>query len=73
MCRPCATTAVQCWSGASATWSAGRIVGGKLYPTKQRPEQKIDAAVALIMATARCMAAQPVRLGLRSRSLIFVG
>ncbi len=26
---------------------------GNLYPTKARPEQKIDAAVALIMAAGR--------------------
>jgi hypothetical protein len=30
---------------------------GNLYPTKQRPEQKIDAAVALMMAVGRAMAA----------------
>jgi hypothetical protein len=28
---------------------------GNLYPTKARPEQKIDAAVALIMAIGRSM------------------
>ena len=28
---------------------------GNLYPTKQRPEQKIDAAVALMMAIGRAM------------------
>ena len=28
---------------------------GNLYPTKQRPEQKIDAAVALMMAMGRTM------------------
>src|ERR1700730_495111 len=36
-------------------WCLGNVVGkadrrGNLYPTKQRPEQKIDAAVALMMA-----------------------
>jgi len=30
---------------------------GNLYPTKQRPEQKIDAAVALMMAVGRAMTA----------------
>jgi phage terminase large subunit-like protein len=40
----------------------GSVVGkpdrrGNLYPTKQRPEQKIDAAVALMMAAGRAMAA----------------
>ena len=39
----------------------GNVVGkpdrrGNLYPAKQRPEQKIDAAVALMMAVGRAMA-----------------
>ena len=43
-------------------WCLGNSVGepsrrGNLYPTKQRPEQKIDAAVALMMAVGRAMAA----------------
>ncbi|TDH58271.1 terminase large subunit [Dankookia rubra] len=43
-------------------WCMGNVVGkpdrrGNLYPTKQRPEQKIDAAVALMMAIGRAMAA----------------
>ena len=29
---------------------------GNRYPAKQRPEQKIDAAVALMMAVGRAMA-----------------
>ena len=29
---------------------------GDLYPAKQRPERKIDAAVALMMAVGRAMA-----------------
>ena len=29
---------------------------GNLYPAKQRPEWKIDAAVALMMAVGRAMA-----------------
>jgi hypothetical protein len=29
---------------------------GNLYPAKQRPEQKIDAAVALMLALGRAMA-----------------
>jgi phage terminase large subunit-like protein len=38
----------------------GNVVGkadrrGNLYPTKQRLEQKIDAAVALMMAVGRAM------------------
>ena len=43
-------------------WCVGDVVGrpdrrGNLYPAKQRPEQKIDAAVALMMAVGRAMAA----------------
>ena len=39
----------------------GNVVGrpdrrGNLYPAKQRPEQKIDAAVALMVAVGRAMA-----------------
>jgi hypothetical protein len=30
---------------------------GGVYPRKARPEQKFDAAVVLITALARCMAA----------------
>jgi phage terminase large subunit-like protein len=41
-------------------WCVGNVVGkpdrrGNFYPTKARPEQKIDAAVALIMAIGRAM------------------
>ena len=41
-------------------WCLGNVVGkadrrGNLYPTKQRPEQKIHAAVALTMAIGRAM------------------
>jgi phage terminase large subunit-like protein len=41
-------------------WCVGNVVGkadrrANLYPTKQRPEQKIDAAVALMMAVGRAM------------------
>jgi phage terminase large subunit-like protein len=42
-------------------WCMDNVVGrpdrrGNLYPAKQRPEQKIDAAVALMMAVGRAMA-----------------
>ena len=42
-------------------WCVGSVVGrpdrrGNLYPAKPRPEQKIDAAVALMMAVGRAMA-----------------
>jgi phage terminase large subunit-like protein len=41
-------------------WCIGNVVGhydarGNVYPRKTRPENKIDAATALIMAIARCM------------------
>ena len=41
-------------------WCLGKVVGkadrrGNLYPTKQRPNQKIDAAVAVMMALDRAM------------------
>jgi phage terminase large subunit-like protein len=44
-----------------AGWCVGNVVGrpdrrGNLYPAKQRPERKIDAAVALMMAVGRAMA-----------------
>ncbi|HEX8208821.1 MAG TPA: hypothetical protein VF584_01445, partial [Longimicrobium sp.] len=46
-CRPC-----------SAAHLVGNVVGkpdrrGNLYPAKPRPEQKIDAAVALMIAVGR--------------------
>ena len=42
-------------------WCLGSVVGradrrGNLYPTRRWPEQKIDAAVALLMAVGRAMA-----------------
>jgi phage terminase large subunit-like protein len=42
------------------SWCMGNVIGqadrrGNLYPTKQRPENKIDAAVSLIMGVARSM------------------
>ena len=42
-------------------WCLGNVVGkadrrGNRYPTKQRPDQKIDAAVALMVAIGRAMA-----------------
>jgi hypothetical protein len=41
-------------------WCVGNVVGkpdrrGNLYPAKQRPEQGLDAAVALMMAVGRAM------------------
>jgi phage terminase large subunit-like protein len=48
-------------------WCIGNIVGrydvrSNVYPEKARPEQKIDAAVALIMGIARCIAVKPVSM-----------
>lgn len=43
------------------TWCISNVVGGRtdrrrdLYPTKARPDQKIDAAVALMMAIGCAM------------------
>ena len=42
-------------------WCVGNLVGrpdrrGNLYPAKQRPDQKIDAVVALMTAVGRAMA-----------------
>jgi phage terminase large subunit-like protein len=41
-------------------WCLSNVIGkadrrGNLYPTKQRVDQKIDAAVALMMAVGRAM------------------
>ena len=60
--RPCApagsgTTAIRCWSGASATWSGQEDRRGNLFPAKQR-ESRIDAAVALMMAVGRAQASR---------------
>ena len=56
-------------------WCIGNVVGkadrrGNLYPTKQRPEQKIDAAVALMMAVGRAMVEDEEAKGLRGSLLI---
>ena len=45
-------------------WCVGNVFGrpdrrANLYPAKQRPERKIDAAVALLMAIGRATAADP--------------
>jgi phage terminase large subunit-like protein len=46
-------------------WCISNVVGrhdarSNVYPKKARPEQKIDAAIALIMTIGRSMAANPV-------------
>jgi phage terminase large subunit-like protein len=57
-------------------WCIGNVVWpdrrGNLYPTKQRPEQKIDAAVALMMAVGRAMAVEEASLIYKSRGLLIV-
>jgi phage terminase large subunit-like protein len=59
-------------------WCIGNVVGrydarSNVYPRKARPEQKIDAAIALIMGIARCMVAKPRRSIYETRGLQFVG
>ena len=56
--------------------ASGNVVGrydarANVYPRKARPEQKIDAAIALIMAIARCMA-KPARSVYETRGLEFI-
>lgn len=58
-------------------WCIGNVVGhydarGNVYPRKARPENKIDAAIALIMAIARSM--QPASRSIyESRGLLSFG
>ena len=56
-------------------WCVSNVVGrydvrSNVYPRKARPEQKIDAAIALTMGTARCMAAKPFVSVYETRGLI---
>jgi phage terminase large subunit-like protein len=58
-------------------WCIGNVVGhydarGNVYPRKVRPENKIDAAIAVIMAIARCMA-DPGPSVYATRGLITIG
>jgi phage terminase large subunit-like protein len=58
-------------------WCIGHVVGkadrrGNLYPAKQRPEQKIDAAVALMMAIDRAMAVEEPRSIYEGRDLLVI-
>jgi phage terminase large subunit-like protein len=48
-------------------------VRSDVYPRKPRPEQEIDAAIAVIMAIARCAAAKPERSVYETRGLISIG
>ena|SRR5689334_23215861 len=70
------------WSNFTATGIAGparvsrstarAAIVAALNPRKARPEQKIEAGVELIMAIARCMAAQPSRSIYETRGLDFI-
>ena len=51
----------------SATWSAA-TTRGDVYPRKARPEQKIDAAVALMMAIGRAMESPAQELSIYDRA-----
>ena len=60
------------------TWCIGNVVGhydarSNVYPRKARPENKIDAAIALIMGIARCMAAKPKASVYATRGLLVLG
>jgi phage terminase large subunit-like protein len=61
------------------TWCISNVVGhydarGNVYPRKARPENKIDAAVALIMATARAIGPQIDTTSVyESRGLLVLG
>ena len=51
--------------GVVLAWMIGNVVCHRdhkdnIYPNKQRPELKIDGAIALIMAIARMLAQTPV-------------
>jgi phage terminase large subunit-like protein len=59
-------------------WCIGNVVGhydarGNVYPRKARPEQKIDGAIALIMAIARCLTAAEAPSVYQSRGLLVLG
>ena len=50
-------------------WCIGNVVGhldarANVYPRKARPEQKIDAAVALIMALGRTISGERSSVGM---------
>jgi phage terminase large subunit-like protein len=58
-------------------WCIGNVVGhydarGNVYPRKARPENKIDAAVALIMAIARAMTDEGPSI-YETRGLVLLG
>ncbi len=54
-------------------WCVGNVVGrpdrrGNLYPAKQRPEQNIDAAMALMMAIGRATEAPAQEVSILDRA-----
>lgn len=58
-------------------WCIGNVVGhydarGNVYPRKARPENKIDGAIALIMAIARAMQGTPASV-YETRGLLVLG
>lgn len=60
------------------SWCMSNVVGhydarGNVYPRKARPENKIDAAVALIMAIARCMTNESSASVYETRGLVVLG
>ena len=64
-------------NGALA-WCMSNVVGhydarGNVYPRKARPENKIDAAVATIMAIARAMSHVDATSVYESRGLLVLG
>jgi phage terminase large subunit-like protein len=56
--------AILCLSGVSAMVVGKADRRGNLYPTKQRPDQKIDAAVAVMMALGRAICEEDPNAGL---------
>lgn len=58
-------------------WNISNVVGrydarSNVYPKKSRPEQKIDGAIATIMAIARCMEAVDQSPYSDGRSMLFI-
>lgn len=58
-------------------WCIGNLVGrydarGNVYPKKERPENKIDAAVALIMCIGRAMVGDPSESIYAKRDMILL-
>jgi phage terminase large subunit-like protein len=59
-------------------WCIGNVVGhydprGNVYPRKARPENKIDAAIALIMGIARCMTSTDESSVYETRGFLIAG